>query len=91
MNVHVLRVGTLTAYRDSQFQITTTIQNDLETMEGALAVFRESIGTVRGVKDLFWGLVLQPLSEQALTKGSVNSLGLSTRNSTVIIVLLTYF
>ncbi|USW55682.1 Putative FAD-binding domain, PCMH-type, FAD-binding, type PCMH, subdomain 2 [Septoria linicola] len=73
-----------------QFQVTTTIKNDLATFEAFNQIFTEQLKKVKPVKRSMWSLVFQPLSAAVTRKGSPNVLGMETRyaNDTLIIVLL---
>lgn len=83
-------LNTMAPYGQRQFQVTTTIKNDLATFEAFRAVYNRKLEEVKGVKAGVWSLVFQPLSAAVTRKGSPNVLGLETRgaNETLIIVLI---
>jgi hypothetical protein len=57
---------------------TTTIKNDLATLEAVYAAYKDAIASIRRVKvkGLVWTLVLQPLLPEWVRKGDANPLGL---------------
>ncbi|QIX01693.1 hypothetical protein AMS68_007210 [Peltaster fructicola] len=73
-----------------QFQVTTTIKNDLETFEALNRIYTDTLPRTKTVKGSTWSLVFQPLSAAVTRKGSPNVLGLETReaNDTLVIVLI---
>ncbi|KAF7190388.1 FAD-dependent monooxygenase CTB5 [Pseudocercospora fuligena] len=73
-----------------QFQVTTTIENDLGTFEKFNEIYTEKLKGTKNVKGAVWSLVFQPLSASVTRKGDPNALGLETRhvNDTLIIALV---
>ncbi|KAL9050649.1 MAG: hypothetical protein Q9162_006508 [Coniocarpon cinnabarinum] len=72
-----------------QFWMTTTVKNDLETLHGAYNIYRDSIDAIRYVKGITYNFVFQVLRHETIAKGTANSLGLSDRKESLIIVLMT--
>ncbi|KAI9659174.1 MAG: hypothetical protein M1831_003756 [Alyxoria varia] len=71
-----------------QFQVTTTIQNDLATLKAASDLYRSSNNKLKHVKGLTSSIVFQPLPPAITSKSRDNILGISSRDKTLIIVLV---
>ena len=73
-----------------QFQVTTTVKNDLPTFHAFSQIYSDRLPSVRSVKGGVWSLIFQPLSAAVTLKGDPNVLGLETRhsNDTLVIVLV---
>jgi FAD/FMN-containing dehydrogenase len=58
---------------------TTTIKNDIATLEAAHKAYRDAIATIRKhkIKNMSWTLVLQPLLPNWAGKGDPNPMGLA--------------
>lgn len=71
---------------------TTTVKNDMATLEAIHKVYRDTIVAIRkqNIEKLSWTLVLQPLLSDWACKGDPNVLGLnSTTNEPLIIISFT--
>lgn len=72
--------------------VTTTIKNDLATLEAVHKVYREAIDTIckHNIKKMSWTLVLQPFLPDWAQKGDNNPLGFSSdRDEPLVIVSFT--
>ena len=72
-----------------QLHISTTVKNDLATLEFAHATYRKKAKLLRQVKGMVWTLVLQPLHTSTISHGHHNVLGLSDRHENLVVVLFT--
>lgn len=69
--------------------MTTTVENDLSTLHEAQNFSDGELNKIRQVKGLTWCFIIQPLPLATMSKGGVNSLGLSNRQESLVIVLVT--
>ena len=65
------------------------MKNDLDTLHQAYNAFTESVKNVRSVRGLTYAIVFQPISKQTMRKGDPNALGLASRDSPLVILLMT--
>lgn len=77
----------------SQFQMTTTIKNDFNTLQVAQSYAQEQLPRIHNVKGLIWSFVIQALPVSAMRKGyrdgdRLNVLGLDDRDESLVIVLV---
>jgi hypothetical protein len=68
---------------------TTTIKNNLETLEAVHKTYRDGIVKIKehGIKDMSWTLVLQPLLPEWARKGDTNPLGLASSSSEPLVIV----
>ena len=69
---------------------TTTVQNDLATLDIMHTIYREAIAILRPVcvKGLVWTLVFQPLLPFWVRKGDPNPLGLDKGSTTPLVIIV---
>ena len=68
--------------------MTTTVKNDIQTLNEFYKLFTASIASAKSIKGLKWSLIFQPLPKGLFCKGSPNVLGLADRKSPLIMILL---
>jgi hypothetical protein len=68
---------------------TTTIKNDLETLEAVHEAYRDGITNIKEhkIKGMSWTFVLQPLLPEWAQKGDTNPLGLSSPSSEPLVIV----
>jgi hypothetical protein len=68
---------------------TTTIKNDLETLEAVHKAYMDGIAKIKehGIKGMSWTLVLQPLLPEWAGREDLNPLGLSSSSSEPLVIV----
>lgn len=67
--------------------MTTTVKNDYDTLIKTHAIYEKCISDVRRVQGLIWTLTVQPLLPTMMSRGQPNSLGLDSRDESLIVVI----